>query len=68
VSRLNKEQVKAQDPEIFKHWFKLYKTTCKQFNIKRENWYNIDKKGIIISYISKVKVIVSKYNKKIYMT
>jgi len=28
----------------------------------------MDKKGVIIGYIGKVKVIVSKYDKKAYMT
>jgi len=68
VSGLNKERAEAQDPEIFEHFFKLYKTTCERFKIKRKNRYNIDEKGVMMGYIGKVKVIVSKYDKKIYMT
>jgi hypothetical protein len=50
------------------HWFELYQTTVQQYNIKLENRYNMDEKGVMMGYIGKVKVIISKYDKKIYMT
>jgi hypothetical protein len=67
VSRLDKERAKAQDPDIFRHWFKLYKATVQKYKIKLQNQYNIDKKGVMLSYISKVKVIVLAYKRKNYM-
>ena len=68
VAGLDKERAEAQDPEIFEHWFELYKTTCERYQIKPRNRHNMDEKGVMMGYIGKVKVIVSKYDKKIYIT
>jgi len=68
VSALDKECAEAQDQDIFRHWFELYKTTVEKYSIQPYNRYNIDKKGIMMGLIRKVRVIVSKYDKKIYMT
>jgi hypothetical protein len=68
VAALDKERFKAQDLEIFSHWFKLYRTTIQEFDIKPKNRHNIDEKGVMIGYIGKVKVIILKHDKKIYMT
>lgn len=68
MTGLDKERAEAQNPDIFRHWFELYKTTVSRYNIKLRNRYNTNEKGILISYISKVKVIISKYEKKVYIT
>jgi hypothetical protein len=68
VASLDKEQAAAQDPKIFLHWFQLYKSIVKQFNIKPKNRHNMDEKGVMLGYIGKVKVVCSKYDKKVYMT
>ena len=68
MSGLDKERAKAQDPDIFQHWFELYKTTTQNYNIKPLNHYNMNEKGVIMGYIGKVKVVISRYEKKIYMT
>jgi hypothetical protein len=68
VAGLDKERADAQDPEIFHHWFELYRTTVRKYNIKLRNCYNMDEKGVMMGYIGKVKVIISKQEKKIYMT
>jgi hypothetical protein len=67
VAGLDKERAEAQDPDIFKDWYELYKTTCQKYRIKQRNRYNMDEKGVMMGFISKVKVIVSKYDKKVYM-
>ena len=68
VSALDKERAEAQDQDIFRHWFELYKTTVEKYSIQPHNRYNMDEKGIMMGLIRKVRVIVSKYDKKIYMT
>jgi hypothetical protein len=68
VSGLDKERAEAQDPEIFRHWFDLYKDTVRKYNIKPRNQHNMDEKGVMMGFIGKVKVILSKYEKKGYMT
>ena len=68
MSGLDKERAEAQDPDIFQHWFELYKTTTQKYNIKPLNRYNMDEKGVMMGYIGKVKVVISRHEKKIYMT
>jgi hypothetical protein len=68
VAGLDKERAKAQDLIIFQHFFELYKSTVERYNIKPWNRFNMDEKGIMLGYISKVRVVCSKYDKKVYMT
>src|SRR6266480_1859128 len=68
VTGLDKERVEAQNRDIFCHWFELYKTTVEKYNIQPRNRYNMDEKGVMMGFIGKVRVIVSKHDKKIYMT
>jgi hypothetical protein len=68
VTGLDKERVEAQDPDIIRDWFELYKATVQKYSVKPQNRYNMDEKGIMRGFISKVKVIISKYKKKVYMT
>src|SRR5256885_27154 len=58
VSGLDKERAEAQDPDIFRHWFELYRTTVQKYNVKPRNRYNMDEKGVMMGYIGKVKVII----------
>jgi hypothetical protein len=67
VTGLDKERAEAEDLDIFKDWFKLYKETVWKYNVKPRNRYNINEKGIMMGFIGKVKVIISKYEKKVYM-
>jgi hypothetical protein len=68
VSPLDGRRAEAQDPEIYRHWFQLYKATVEEYKIKPENRYNMDEKGVLMGCIGKVRVIVSKYDKKAFMT
>src|SRR5947207_15117738 len=68
ISALDKKCAEAQDQDIFHYWFELYKTTVEKYSIQLHNRYNMDEKDIMMELIRKVRVIVSKYDKKIYMT
>ena len=68
VSTLDKKCAEAQDYDIFYYQFELYKTTVEKYSIQLHNRYNMDEKSIMMGLIRKVRVIVSKYDKKIYMT
>jgi hypothetical protein len=68
VAGLDKERAEAQDLDIFRDWFELYKMTVQKYCIKPQNRHNIDEKGVMLGFIGKVRVIVSKYDKKVYMT
>jgi hypothetical protein len=68
VAGLDKNRAKAQDPMIINHWFDLFKTTRSKYNVKDENISNMDEKGVMLGIISKTKVIVSRHEKKQYMT
>jgi len=68
VEALDKERAKAQDIDILQDWFELYKATCVKYNIKPRNRHNVDEKGLMMGFIGKVRVIISKYEKKVYMT
>jgi hypothetical protein len=61
VTGLDKERAEAQDPDIFRNWFELYKATVQKYSVKPQNRYNMDEKGIMRGFIGKVKVIISKY-------
>ena len=68
VDGLDKNRAKAQDPAIVKYQFDLYQTTKYKYNIKNENVYNINEKGMLQGIIGKMKVIILKHKKKQYMT
>jgi hypothetical protein len=37
VTELDKERAKAEDPDIFKDWFELYKATVQKYSVKPQN-------------------------------
>jgi hypothetical protein len=46
------------------YWFQLYKKTLKEYVIKPDNIYNIDKKEVTLKQEIKVRLIVLKSNKQ----
>ena len=68
VIRLDKQQAVTQDSDIFAHWFELYKATVQKYDIKPQNQYNMNEKNILSDIIDKIKIIISKHEKKVYMT
>src|SRR5450432_953245 len=68
VVGLDKERSLAQNPDIISNWFQLFHDVVKEYDIDSNDIYNMDEKGIMMGVIKKVKVLVSKYEKKNYMT
>jgi hypothetical protein len=69
VAGLDKARAKAQDPVIIQDWFKLYRAIRLRYNITNDEYvFNMDEKGVMLGIIGKVKVIISRHEKKQYMT
>ena len=68
ISGLEKDHVTAENSDIIKAWFQLVEEEIKKDSVEKENIYNIDKKDIIIGVLEKVQVIISKYEKRQYIT
>ena len=68
IPPLDKEQVIAQEPEILYSWFKLYKSIKRQYQVKDKDIYNMDKKGFIQGVVTKLRVIISKHERKTTIT
>jgi hypothetical protein len=64
----DKNRVLAGEEDVITHFFDLYAKKKEMFNIQDEDIYNIDEKGAIMGVIGKLKVIVSKHEKKPKMT
>ena len=58
----------AQDPEILSDWFKLFQQTKQKYAIADEDIYNMDEKGFMQGVVGKVKVMISRHEKRQYMT
>ena len=68
IPPLDKERALAQDPQILQDWFELYGCIKAQYNIRDRDIYNIDEKGFLQGVIAKLRVLLSKYEAKKYMT
>jgi len=67
VSGLEKDCVAAKDPAIIKAWFELVDYHIKKHAIEKEDIHNMNEKGIIMGASKKVKIIISKHEKRLYM-
>ena len=68
VPPLDEERAAAQDPEILSDWFHLFRKTLDECEVLDEDIYNMDEKGFMLGVIGKVKVMISRHEKKQYMT
>ena len=68
IPPLDKERALAQDPQILKDWFELYRRIKAQYNVRDRDIYNMDEKGFLQGVIAKLRVLLSKYEAKKYMT
>ncbi len=68
IPPLDKERSLAQDPEILSGWYSLFQSFKDEYNVQIEDIYNMDEKGFAQGVIGKLKVMISKYEKKKYMT
>jgi hypothetical protein len=64
VLLLDKSRVIAEDLDQIIYFFELFQTIKEEYGIYSDDIYNIDKKGIIIGVLAKLKVICSRKYKK----
>jgi sarcosine oxidase delta subunit len=67
VPGLDKDCVADEDPATLKAWFERVEYHIKA-NAVEEDVYNVDEKGIMMGVSNKVKVIISKYEKRQHMS
>ena len=68
IPPIDKERAMAQEPEILCGRFKLYESIKRQYQVKDKDVYNIDEKGFIQGVVAKLRVIISKHERKTAMT
>ncbi len=68
VSPLDKERAMTQDHDILAGWFNLFQSLKEEHEIEIEDIYNMDEKGFMQGIIAKLRVMISKYEKKAHMT
>ncbi len=68
IPSLDKERVIAQDPTILQDWFQLYLRVRSEYEVQDCDIYNMDEKGFMMGVIAKLRVMISKHEKKTYMT
>ena len=65
---LNQSRFFAEETEIFQKWFDLYHDLKTRYGILDKNTYNMDKKSFMIGLAKRVKVIISKYKKQVFVS
>ena len=68
IPPLDKERAIAQDPTILQDWFQLYLRVRSEYEVQDCDIYNMDEKGFMMGVIAKLRVMISKHEKKAYMT
>ena len=68
ITGLEKDRVAAEDPDIIKAWFELVDYHVTKNAVEKEDIHNMDEKGVMMGASEKVKVIISKNEKRQYMT
>ena len=68
ISSLNKERVMTQNSAIFMNWFQLFLSLKMKYDIQNSDIYNMNEKGFMMKVIAKLRVMISKHEKKTYMT
>lgn len=64
VPLLDKSRVIVEDPDQIMRFFELFRTTKEEYSIHNNDVYNIDKKGIMIGVLVKLKIICLRKHKK----
>lgn len=68
IPPLDKERAMTQDHDILAGWFNLFRSLKEEHGIEIEDIYNMDEKGFLQGVIAKLRVMISKYEKKAHMT
>ncbi len=64
---LNQDRFLAQNRDIIEDWFNLYQSMNAEYGILDEDIYNMDKNGYIMGITGNSKVVISKYQKQVFM-
>ena len=70
IPPLDKERAMAQNHDILAGWFNLFQSLKEEHEIEIEDIYNMNEKGFrfMQRVIAKLRVMISKYEKKAHMT
>jgi hypothetical protein len=64
VTPFDKDRIIAEDLDQIRRFFKLFRTTKEKYNIHDDDVYNMDKKGVMIGVLAKLRVICLRKYKK----
>ena len=68
IPSLDKERAMTQNYDILAGWFNLFQSLKEEHEIEIEDIYNMNEKGFMQGIIAKLRVMISKYEKKAHMT
>ena len=68
ISSLDKERAMTQNHDILANWFNLFQSLKEEHEIKIEDIYNMNEKRFMQRIITKLQVMIFKYEKKTHMT
>ena len=67
ITRLEKDHVTVKDPDIIKTWFELMNYHVTKNAVEKKNIHNMNEKDVMMRVTEKVKIIISKNEKRQYM-
>ncbi len=65
---LDKERAATHDPQRLLRWFELVKSILQQYDIRKEDTYNMDEKGLALGGAGKARVVCPKSDFQVYKT
>ena len=68
VTELEKDHVVTEDSDIIKIWFELMNYHITKNAVQKKNIHNMNEKDVMMRVTEKMKIIISKNEKKQYMT
>lgn len=68
IPPLDKERATAQNPATLADWFQLFLQIKSEYEVRDSDIYNMNEKGFMMGVIAKLRVMISKHEKKAYMT
>ena len=68
ITGLEKDCVAAEDPDIIKIWFELVNYHITKNVVQKKDIHNMNEKDVMMGVTEKMKIIISKNEKRQYMT
>lgn len=65
---LDRERAATHDPKILIDWFELFKSVLQKYDIRQEDTYNMDEKGLALGGAGKARVVCPKTDFQAYKT